>query len=59
MQERLHELRNISLEGRNFPQVARSDTENLCKVARTSQQVGLTWEVMAGHFCDSPETEAT
>jgi hypothetical protein len=59
VQERLHGLRNISFEGRNFPQVARADTENLCKAARAPQEVALTWEEMAEQFCDSPETEAT
>jgi hypothetical protein len=59
VQEQLHELRNISVTGTNFPQVARPDTENLCKAANTPQEVALTWEVMAEHFCDSPETEAT
>jgi hypothetical protein len=59
VQDELHELRNFSAEGTNLPQVARSDTENLCKAARTPQEVALTWEVMAEHFCDSPETEAT
>jgi hypothetical protein len=59
VQERLHGLRNISIKGRKFPQVARPDTENLCKAARAPQEVALTWEVMAEHFCDSPETEAT
>jgi len=59
VQERLHGLRNMYIAGRNFPQVAGSDTENLCKAARTPQEVALTWEVMAEHFCDSPEMEAT
>jgi hypothetical protein len=59
VQERLHELRNICPAGRNLPQVAHRDTENLCKGERMAQREGLTWKVMAEHFCDSPETEAT
>jgi hypothetical protein len=59
VQERLHELRNISIGGTNFPQVALADTENLCKAARMPQEVALTWEELAEHFRDSPETEAT
>jgi hypothetical protein len=59
VQERLHELRKISPNGRNLSQVAHAATENLCKDARLAQPGSLTWKVMAEHFCDSPETEAT
>jgi hypothetical protein len=31
----------------------------LCKAASVPQEVALKWKVMAEHFCDSPETEAT